>query len=58
MLTTEQRRERIKVLEAQIEDMRAEDEAAAFFDEPIYDGAIKGLESAIAYQNRMIEKGY
>lgn len=53
MLTPEQRKDKIKVLGAQIADMRAEDKAANFFDEPIYDNAIKGLQSAIAYQKPM-----
>lgn len=54
MPTSDERRARIKTLEAQIAELEAEDKDALWFDEPMYNRAIEGLRGAIAYQLRML----
>jgi hypothetical protein len=54
MLNVIRRQERIRELEAMIEELEKEDNQFAGADETVYDKALQGLRGAIVYQKRMI----
>lgn len=56
MLTIKERKERITQLTDMISELQSEDDKSSNFEESTYENAIKGLQGAIAYQERMIEK--